>query len=225
MARRSLRRATDAFSRPSELGLGLALTERGAINFATPAGAGVPYRLAEVIPQRVGAAAAAVLLISVALPSHMTVLSERARIDGLKQNLTALGPKAEVVRRFRAAREEETRLHDLLAHLTGGQVLWSYALRDLSHRIGPDVRLTMLEVLEPQAAAPAPGATATAERPMRLVRLTGLIRTQNRRPEDVVGELMQSLERSPVFGQIRLEGCQAVTPSVSSFVLTAGIAE
>jgi type IV pilus assembly protein PilM len=222
VTRASMRRAGDAV-RPSELGLGLALTERGAINFATPAGAGVPYRLAEVIPQRIAAAAAAVLLVSVALPSHMTVLAERQRIENLKENLSGLAPKAEAVRRFRAAREEETRLHDLLAHLTGGQVLWSYALRDLSHRIGPDVRLTLLEVLEPQAAAPAAGAAP--ERPVRLVRLTGLIRTQSRRPEDVMGELMQSLERSPVFGQVRLEGCQAVTASVSSFVLTAGIAE
>jgi len=153
----------------------------------------------------------------------MTVLAERQRIVSLKENMNGLAPKAEAVRRFRAAREEETRLHDLLAHLTGGQVLWSYALRDLSHRIGADVRLTLLEVLEPQAAAPAAGVAP--ERPVRLVRLTGLIRTQSRRPEDVMGELMQSLERSPVFGQVRLEGCQAVTASVSSFVVTAGIAE
>jgi len=222
VARSPMRRAGDSV-RPSELGLGLALTERGAINFATPAGAGVPYRLAEVIPQRIAAAAAAVLLISVALPSHMTVLAERQRIQSLHESLDGLKPKADAVRRFRAAREEETRLHDLLAHLTGGQVLWSYALRDLSHRIGPDVRLTLLEVLEPQAAAPA--ADGTAPRQVRMVRLTGLIRTQNRRPEDVMGELMQSMERSPVFGQVRLEGCQAVTASVSSFVLTAGLEE
>ncbi len=208
---------------PSELGLALALTERAALNFVIPAGAGVPYRLAEAVPQRVAAAAAAVLLISVALPSHMGVLTERRRIDGLKANLADLAPKAEAVRRFRAVREEETRLHDLLAHLTGGQVLWSYALRDLSHRIGPDVRLTTLEVIEPQAAASSPGAAV--ERPMRQIRLTGLLRTRDRRPEDVVGELMQSLERSPVLGQVHLEGCQAVTASVSSFVMTAGIAE
>ena len=220
-ARVPSRRATDAV-RPSELGLGLALTERGAINFVTPAGAGMPYRLAEAIPQRIAAAAAAVLLVSVALPSHMTLIGERARIESLHESLSGLAPKAEAVRRFRAAREEETRLHDLLAHLTGGQVLWSYALRDLSHRVGPDVRLTQLDVVEPDAA---PSAAGTAERPTRLVRLTGLIRTQNRRPEDVMGELMQSLERSPVFGQIRLEGCQAVTASVSSFTLTAGLAE
>ena len=208
---------------PSELGLGLALTERGALNFATPAGAGVPYRLAEAIPQRVAAAAAAVLLVSVALPSHMNVMNERGRIETLKGNLAGLTPKADAVRRFRAAREEETRLHDLLAHLTGGQVLWSYALRDLSHRVGPDVRLTLLEVLEPQAGTPSPGTVA--QRPARLIRFSGLLRTQDRRPEDVVGELMQSLERSPVLGQVRLEGCQAVTTSVSSFVVTAEIAE
>ena len=208
---------------PSELGLGLALTERGALNFATPAGAGVPYRLAEAIPQRVAAAAAALLLVSVALPAHMNVLSERSRIEGLKGTLAGLSTKSDAVRRFRAAREEETRLHDLLAHLTGGQVLWSYVLRDLSHRIGPDVRLTLLETIEPQAAPPPPGAPAS--RPARMIRFSGLLGTQNRRPEDVVGELMQSLERSPVLGQIHLEGCQAVTTSVSSFVMTAEIAE
>ena len=80
-----------------------------------------------------------------------------------------------------------------------------------------------LEVLEPQAAAPSPGTAV--ERPARQIRLTGLLRTRDRRPEDVVGELMQSLERSPVLGQVHLEGCQAVTESVSSFVLTAGVAE
>jgi type IV pilus assembly protein PilM len=219
------RSGSPAGTSPSELGLGLALTERGALNFATPAGAGVSYRLAEAIPQRVAAAAAAVLLVSVALPSHMNVVNERRRIENVKTELQGLTPKAEAVRRFRAAREEETRLHDLLAHLTGGQVLWSYALRDLSHRIGPDVRLTLLEVLEPQPAGGAQAGTAAAERSARQIRLTGLLRTQNRRPEDVIGELMQSLERSPVFGQVRLEGCQAVTSSVSSFVVTAGIAE
>ncbi len=214
---------TAAASEPSELGLGLALTERGALNFATPAGAGVPYRLAEAVPQRVAAAAAALLLVSVALPSHMNVMSERSRIQGLKGSLAGLAEQADAVRRFRAAREEETRLHDLLAHLTGGQVLWSYVLRDLSHRVGSDVRLTLLETIEPQAA-PSP-QEGTAPRPARLIRFTGLLRTQNRRPEDVVGELMQSLERSPVLGQVRLEGCQAVTTSVSSFVVTAEITE
>ncbi len=218
MTKAAGRARSGSLAPPSELGLGLALTERGAINFATPAGAGVPYRLAEAIPQRIAAAAAAVLLVSVALPAHVTVLNERARIEGVKAELQGLTPKAEAVRRFRAAREEETRLHDLLAHLTGGQVLWSYALRDLSHRIGSDVRLTLLEVMEPAAGAAAPGAG-------RQVRLTGLLRTQDRRPEDVVGELMQSLERSPVLGQVRLEGCQAVSTTVSSFVITAGIAE
>src|SRR5439155_1373802 len=132
---------------------------------------------AEAIPQRVAAAAAALLLVSVALPAHMNVLSERSRIEGLKGTLAGLSTKSDAVRRFRAAREEETRLHDLLAHLTGGQVLWSYVLRDLSHRIGPDVRLTLLETIEPQAAPPPPGALAS--RPARMIRFSGLLGTQN----------------------------------------------
>ena len=205
----------------SELGLGLALTERTALNFATPAGVGVPYRLAEVVPQRVAAAAAAVLLVSVALPAQMDLIRERHRIGALKQGLTELEPRTEAVRRFRAVREEETRLHDLLAHLTGGQVLWSYALRDLTHRVGPDVRLTALDVLAPQASAGAAGAEPAA----RQIRFTGLLRTQGRRPEEVVGELMQSLQRSPVLDQVRLEGCQAVTTSVSTFTVSAELSE
>src|SRR5207244_13124678 len=112
----------------------------------------------------------------------MNVLSERSRIEGLKGTLAGLSTKSDAVRRFRAAREEETRLHDLLAHLTGGQVLWSYVLRDLSHRIGPDVRLTLLETIEAQAAPP-PGAPAS--RPARLIRFSGLPGTQSRSPADV----------------------------------------
>lgn len=208
---------------PSELALGLALTERTALNFAAPARAGVPYRLAEAVPQRVAAAALAALLVSIALPVQLDVVKERHRIGVLERGLQELKPRIESVRRFRATREEETRLHDLLEHLTGGQVLWSYALRDLSHRIGPDVRLTALEVVASQEGAPA--AAAGAVPPARELRLTGLLRTGTRRPEDVVGELMQSLERSPVFGSVRLEGCQAVTGSVSTFTVTAGIAE
>ncbi len=49
----------------------------------------------------------AVLLISVALPSHMGVVTERQKIEGLKGSIAGLAPKAEAVRRFRAAREEE----------------------------------------------------------------------------------------------------------------------
>ena len=133
----------------SEQGLGLALSGRASLNFQTPGGAGLPYRLAEVVPQRLAAAAALVLLVSVALPAQVGVIRERQRIEALRSGLTDLAPRTEAVRRFRAVREEETRLKDLLAHLAGGQVLWSYTLRDLSHRIGPDVRLTGFEVAKP----------------------------------------------------------------------------
>jgi hypothetical protein len=136
-----------------------------------------------------------------------------------------LKPRVDGVRRFRAAREEETRLHDLLGHLTGGQVLWSYALRDLSHRVGPDVRLTALDVIEPDPAAAGGASAAGTVAGARQIRLTGLLRTGARRPEDVLGELMQSLARSPVLGPVRLEGCEAVSPSVSAFTITASISE
>ena len=206
----------------SDLGLGLALVARDVLNFMAPADAGAGYRLAQAVPQRIAAAAAAVLLLSVSLPAEVTVLHERQRVGQLKSTLEDLAPRAEALRRFRAAREEETRLHDLLARLSGGQVLWSYVLRDLSHRVGESVRLTGFEVLEPK---PVPAEAAGTEVSAREVRLTGLLDTGRSRPEEVLGTLMQSLAQSPVLDQIRLEGCQTVTSSMSSFTLTARIAE
>jgi type IV pilus assembly protein PilM len=206
----------------SDLGLGLALVGRDVLNFLTPADAGTGYRLAQAVPQKIAAGAAAVLLLSVSLPAEVSVLRERQRVGQLKTSLEELAPRADALRRFRAAREEETRLQDLLARLSGGQVLWSYVLRDLSHRIGERVRLTEFQVLEPK---PAAGATPGTEVSAREVRLTGLLDTGRNRPEEVLGTLMQSLAQSPVLDQVRLEGCQTVTPSMSSFTLTARIAE
>jgi type IV pilus assembly protein PilM len=205
-----------------DLGLGLALVGKEALNFLTPAGAGAAYRFAQAVPQRAAVAAAAVLLLSVSLPAEVTVLRERQRVGTLRTSLAELSPRADGLRRFRAAREEETRVQDLLARLSGGQVLWSFVLRDLSHRVGPDVRLTALEVVEPKVVA---GAAPAAEPPGREIRLTGLLNVQSGRPEEVLGTLMQSLAESPVLEQIRLEGCQTVTPSMSSFTVTARIAE
>jgi hypothetical protein len=176
----------------------------------------------------VAAAVAAVLLLSVSLPAEMAVVGERQRVASLRGSLEEVRPRAEALRRFRAAREEETRLHDLLARLSGGQVLWSYVLRDLSWRVGDDARLTTLEVLETGGTgepAPAAGAAPPAGKSGREVRLSGLLRTDRERPEKVLGELMDSLSRSPVFDQVRLEGCQTLTPALSSFTVTVRIAE
>lgn len=209
----------------SDLGLGLALVGRDVINFLTPAGVGTGYRVAQAVPQKVAALAALVLLLSVSLPAEVTVLRERQRVGTLQSTLEDLAPRAEALRRFRAAREEETRLHDLLARLSGGQVLWSYVLRDLSHRVGENVRLTGFEVSEPRVAAAPATPGAQPEVPSREVRLIGLLDTRSDRPEKVLGTLMQSLAQSPVLDQVRLEGCQTVTATMSSFTLTARIAE
>lgn len=208
-----------------EMGLGLASLGRDAINFLSPADAGTAYRLASAVPQRVAAAAAAVLLLSISLPVEMAVMGERQRVASLTRSLEEVRPRAEALRRFRAAREEEMRLHDLLARLSGGQVLWSYVLRDLSWRVTDDARLTTLEVLDPGEPAPAAGAAQPAGESGREVRLSGLLRTDRERPEKVLGELMDSLSRSPVFDRVRLEGCQTVTPALSTFTVTVRIAE
>jgi type IV pilus assembly protein PilM len=206
----------------SELGLGLAFVGRDAVNFFAPVDTGTAFRLAQAVPQKIAAAAAAVLLLSVSLPAEMSVMRERQRVGGLRASLEEFRPRAEALRRFRAAREEETRLQDLLARLSGGQVLWSYVLRDLSQRVGDDARLTTLEVSEPGAAA---GAAQPAGESGREVRLSGLLRTDRERPEKVLSGLMESLARSPVFSQVRLEGCETVTGGLSSFTLTVRIAE
>jgi type IV pilus assembly protein PilM len=212
----------EATSALSELGLGLAFVGRDALNFFAPVDTGAAFRLAQAVPQKVAAAAAAMLLLSVSLPAEMSVMRERQRVGSLRASLEEFRPRAEALRRFRAAREEETRLQDLLARLSGGQVLWSYVLRDLSQRVGDDVRLTTLEAVEPATVA---GATAPAGDNGREVRLSGLLRTDRERPEKVVSGLMVSLAKSPVFSQVRLEGCETVTSGLSSFTVTVRIAE
>jgi type IV pilus assembly protein PilM len=209
--------AGDAPGSVSELSLGLAHLSRGALNFLAPAGAGLPYRLAEAVPQRAAAAVATLLLLSIALPAHVGVVKERHRIAGLRAELQDLAPRADALQRFRAAREEEMRARDLLERLSGGQVLWSFVLRDLSHRVGPDVRLTDLGIADSDGGGDAAGG--------RSIRLTGLLRTDHRRTEDVLAELMVSLQRSPVLDQIRLEGCEAVNGSASTFTVSARLLE
>lgn len=211
-------RAAEDRGAASELALGLAHLSRGAVNFLAPANAGMPYRLAEAVPHQVAAVAAGLLVISIALPVQVGVVQERARLAQMRAQLTSLAPRAGALQRFRAAREEEARLQDLLARLSGGQVLWSFVLRDLSHRVGEDVRLTDLAVEEPAAGDAAQGAGRT-------LRLTGLLRTDRRRTEEVLAGLMQVLQKSPVLDQVRLEGCQSVDASRSTFTVSARLAE
>ncbi len=208
--------------RVSELAVGLCSLRKGSLNFLEPPGAGFSYRLAEAVPQRIAVGIAAMLLLSVSLPAEVSVLRERQQVTSLQKELVALEPRTDALRRFRAAREEETRLQDLLARLSGGQVLWSYVLRDMSHRIGPDARLTALEVLDP---VPQPNAQPGAAPPHRRLRLYGLLRTKVERTEKGLAELMDVLSRSHVVDQVQLEGSERVSASLSSFTLTAELAE
>ena len=210
--------------RLSELAVGLCMLGRGSLNFLEPATTGVSYRIADAIPQRIAIGVAVMLLLSVSLPAQVSVMRERQEVGRLQSALISLEPRTDALRRFRAAREEETRLQDLLARLSGGQVLWSFVLRDLSHRIGPNARLTAIEVVDPPPAAG--NAPQGAEPPRRRLRLTGLLKTgAAERPEKGLGELMQVLAQSRVVEQVQLEGCQAISTSLSSFTLTAVLAE
>ena len=220
-----------SLGRASELALGLAHLSRGALNFLAPASAGAASRFARAVPRRVAVAAAAVLVVSVAVPSHVGVVKERQRIAALRTELRALEPRAGSLDRFRAARELERRAQELESRLAGGRVAWSFVLRDLSRRVGPDVQLTELAVAEAtrgQAGSPeitAPTAADSRAAAGRVIRLTGVLYTGTRRVEDVLSELMTSLEQSPALDQVRLEGCEAGGGSVSSFTVSVRLAE
>jgi type IV pilus assembly protein PilM len=210
----------------SEVAVGLSLLLPGSMNFLEPAGAGVPYRVAEAVPQPVAAVAAAALLLSTALPAEVGVIRERQRVASLRAEASALESRSAEVERFRLARTEEARIEDLLGRLSAGRVVWSEVLRDLGHRLGPNARLLAFEVAEPKRgsdAAAAPGADGAAV--PREARLTGLIRTGGQRPEKLLGELMASLESAPQLAGVRLLGWRMVEPELGSFTLSASLAE
>ena len=208
---------------PSE-GDGLSDLAPGALNFLEPVAAGLPYRLAEAVPQRVALAAAAVLLLSVSLPSHVTLVREQRRIEALRGELASLSARADGVRRFQEARVAEARSAALMARLQGGTPRWSEGLRDLSHRVGPDVTLTTFEVLDRPPGAPPQFADPAAPA-KREVRITGILRTDGRGPEPVLGALMESLAGSRLLQDVRILSCEVVAPGRSSFALLAALAE
>jgi len=211
-----------------ELAVGLSLLQRGSMNFLEPAGAGVPYRLADAVPQRVAAGAAAVLLLSLAVPAEVNVSRARQEVGVLRAQVADFRPRIETLERFRVARGEESRTRDLIGRLSAGRLVWSDVLRDMSHRVGSDARLLSFEVRGadgaggPAVAGVAPAGVAAQS---RTARISGLLRTEGRRPEAVLGELMKSLGRSPAFEQVWLEGCQVVAPGLSGFALGALLAE
>lgn len=207
-------------------GVALASISRETLNFL---GGGPGERIswiAEAIPAPVVAAAAALLVVSIAAPAEIQNTQARQRVASLRGGLEELSAQSSAVAQFRATREEEARLEALLERMTGSQVVWSTVLRDLSHRVGQDVRLTAVEVLDPAAvaAAAAPGAVPAATEP-RSLRISGLLRTQGAPAERVLADLLRSLGSSPVVDQVRLEGCERVAPELSGFTLTARLTE
>jgi type IV pilus assembly protein PilM len=209
----------------------LASISRDTLNFLGRSPEGFVAAAVEMVPSPVVAAAAAILVLSIAAPAEVQNAKARARVASLRGDLQALATQSAAVAQFRAAREEEARLQALVGRLTGSQVVWSSVLRDLSHRIGADVRLTNVEVVDPAAPSGAPGAAPANPAPTaaRSVRLSGLLRSSSGAggvpTERVLAELLQSLGASPVFDQVRLDGCERVAPELSTFTLTARLME
>jgi type IV pilus assembly protein PilM len=206
---------------------GLSRVAPGGINFLEPAGAGAAYRIAEAIPQKVALVAAAVLLVSVALPAQVTLVRERQRVSALEAEIASVAPHRSQVDRFREARRLEVRSRVLHTRLAAGSPAWSEVLRDLSHRVGRDARLVSLALVERprNEGAALPVAAAAQDLSGRTVRIEGLLRRDGYRSERELAELMHSLERSPWWRDVRLVSAQAMGSSRTRFTLLASIAE
>ncbi len=215
---------SDALTEETATGVTLSSISRETLNFISGGpGEGISW-IADAVPAPAVAAAAALLVISIAAPAEIQTSQARQRVASLRGGLEALSAQSAAVAQFRAAREEEARLEALLERLTGSQVVWSTVLRDLSHRVGQDVRLTAVEVLESAAPTVAPGAAPAPHEP-RSLRLSGLMRTQGVPAEQLLADLLKSLGSSPVLDQVRLEGCERVAPELSGFTVTVRLTE
>jgi type IV pilus assembly protein PilM len=213
----------------SASGLGLASVSRDTLNFLSGTSQGAGAQLAwivEAVPAPAVAAAAALLIVSIGVPSEVQTIQARHRVSALRGDLEKLASQSSAVAAFRDAREDEARLKALEASLTGSQVIWSTVLRDMSHRVGPDVRLTAVEVIDPPppSASPAAGTAPVAPEP-RSLRISGLIRTKDVPAEQVLAGLLRSLGSSPLLDQARLDGCERVAPELGSFTLTVRLVE
>jgi type IV pilus assembly protein PilM len=207
---------------------GLCALGPGSLNFLEPPHAGIAFRIASAIPQRIAVGAALVLLVSISLPAEVSVSRERRKVETLRAELQSLAPRTAAVGTFRAARAEEARSRALLASLQESRILWSEALRDLSHRVGDDARLTTFTILDPTPGAPnaggdsaPPGAVAAAPRD---VEITGVLRFDSAGPERLLGALMESLSASPYLANVRLVACHADREG-SRFTLHAELTE
>jgi Tfp pilus assembly protein PilN len=171
--------------------------------------------------------AAAVLLVSVALPAQVTLVRERQRVGALEAEIASVAPHRSQVDRFRDARRLEVRSRVLHARLAAGSPAWSEVLRDLSHRVGRDARLVSLALVERprNEGAALPAAAVAQDVSGRTVRIEGLLRRDGYRSERELAELMHSLERSPWWRDVRLVSAQAVGSSRTRFTLLASIAE
>ncbi|HET9951954.1 MAG TPA: pilus assembly protein PilM [Candidatus Eisenbacteria bacterium] len=212
----------------STTSVSLASVPRDTLNFLAGSGSAPDLGwIVEAVPAPAVAAAAAVLIVSIAVPSEVQTIQARQRVSALRGDLEKLAAQSGVVAAFRAAREDEVRLKDLEARLTGSRIVWSSLLRDLSHRVGRDVRLTAVEVIDsaPANATAPPAGTAPASIEPRSLRISGLLRTANEPAEGVLAGLMRSLGASPEFDQVKLGGCERLAPDLSSFTLTVRLAE
>ena len=205
---------------------GLCRLEPGSLNFLAPAETSLAYRIAEAIPQRIALGAAAVLVLSISLPAEVSVFHERQRVAALRAEVAAIAPRVAAIGTFRAARGAEARSRDLMERLSERPILWSAAMRDLSHRVGEDVRLTSFVVVEeteaPQAVPESAGGAQIT--PAREVEIAGVLRPGPSGPERTLGLLMGSLACSPYLRDVRLMSCQTDLDG-SRFTLRAALAD
>jgi len=212
---------------------GLCALRAGSLNFIEPPHAGIAFRIASAIPQRIAVGAALVLLVSISLPAEVSVSRERRKVDTLRTELGKLASRTAAVGTFRAARAEEARSRSLLAGLAETRMVWSEALRDLSHRVGEDARLTTFTILDPASGSAAGGdggagmpaaVPGTVGGAPREVEITGVLRFDPGGQERLLSTLMESLSGSPYLADVRLVACRSDRDG-SRFTLRATLTE
>ena len=120
----------------SATSVSLAAVSRGTLNFLAGGGNRPGFAwIVDAVPAPAVAAAAAILVVSIAAPSEVQTIQARHRVSALRGNLEKLAAQSTAVAAFRSARENEARLRVLEARLTGSPIVWSTLLRDLSHRV------------------------------------------------------------------------------------------
>jgi type IV pilus assembly protein PilM len=183
--------------------LGFAMNVSGSGNYILPE----EFRESnKPLARKVLVAASAVAVLGV-LGSYLgTEFNHRQARDLLKKETQILFEQQsfEKLHQTEAAELKEHQFkRQALLRLLGPEVPWADVLKDLSHRLGPEVQLTDLELVTETVKGPPPIE-------FKRIRFHGLLYRETERLESLIAELVSGVNRSPFFEDVRLEKVMAI---------------